>query len=199
REEAPSKGVAPLPKSLPPVVESEGEERKERRERPARREEVARERVVVELTPKEQDVFALMGVSPLLKLDRDFKDPKSVIVSVRTASGERRELMEGGTVKEAGTPEMRGEMPAAIALPTPETPVMPAIEVLKEPVNPLEETTEFQPERMSSPSPLPVTDRETIVLPLDNVLEESGPEPLSAESEESLARRRRRRSSAQDE
>ncbi|MFM7384376.1 MAG: Rne/Rng family ribonuclease [Microcystaceae cyanobacterium] len=199
REEAPSKGVAPLPKSLPPVVESEGEERKERRERPARREEVARERVVVELTPKEQDVFALMGVSPLLKLDRDFKDPKSVIVSVRTASGERRELMEGGTVKEMGTPEMRGEMPAAIALPTQETPVMPAIEVLKEPVNPLEETTEFQPERMSSPSPLSVTDREPIVLPLDNVLEESGPEPLSAESEESLARRRRRRSSAQDE
>lgn len=77
---------------------------------------------------------------------------------------------------------------------------MPAIEVLKEPVNPLEETTEFQPEMMSSPSPLPVTDREPIVLPLDNVLEESGPEPLSAESEESLARRRRRRrSSAQDE
>jgi ribonuclease E len=38
----------------------------------------------VELTPLEQDVYALMGVSPLIRLDQEFKDPKAVIVAVKT-------------------------------------------------------------------------------------------------------------------
>jgi ribonuclease E len=36
----------------------------------------------VEMTLEEQDVFALMGVSPLVKLDQDVKSPKSVIVNI---------------------------------------------------------------------------------------------------------------------
>jgi ribonuclease E len=36
------------------------------------------------MTPLEHDVYALMGVSPLVRLDREFKDPKSVIVTVRS-------------------------------------------------------------------------------------------------------------------
>ncbi|CEJ42977.1 Rne/Rng family ribonuclease [Umezakia ovalisporum] len=36
----------------------------------------------VEMTLEEQDVFALMGVSPLVKLDEDVKSPKSVIINV---------------------------------------------------------------------------------------------------------------------
>lgn len=36
----------------------------------------------VEMTIDEQDVFALMGVSPLVKLDDEVKNPKSVIVNV---------------------------------------------------------------------------------------------------------------------
>lgn len=40
------------------------------------------ERIVVEMTPDEQDVYALMGISPLKKLDREIKHPKSAIVSV---------------------------------------------------------------------------------------------------------------------
>ncbi|NER23229.1 MAG: ribonuclease E/G [Symploca sp. SIO1C2] len=38
--------------------------------------------VSVEMTPEEQDVYALMGISPLVRLERDFKDNRSVIVSV---------------------------------------------------------------------------------------------------------------------
>ncbi|AFY43290.1 Rne/Rng family ribonuclease [Nostoc sp. PCC 7107] len=36
----------------------------------------------VEMTLEEQDVFALMGISPLVKLDREVKNPKSVIINV---------------------------------------------------------------------------------------------------------------------
>ncbi|MEO1427744.1 MAG: Rne/Rng family ribonuclease [Cyanobacteria bacterium J06632_19] len=38
--------------------------------------------VSVEMTDEEQDVYALMGVTPLKKLERDFKNEKSVIINV---------------------------------------------------------------------------------------------------------------------
>jgi len=38
--------------------------------------------ISIEMTPEEQDVYALMGISPLVRLDRDLKDLRSVIVSV---------------------------------------------------------------------------------------------------------------------
>ena len=38
--------------------------------------------IAIEMTPEEQDVYALMGVSPLVRLNREVKNPKSVILSV---------------------------------------------------------------------------------------------------------------------
>ncbi len=38
--------------------------------------------VPVEMTGEEQDVFALMGISPLVRLNREVKNPKSVIINV---------------------------------------------------------------------------------------------------------------------
>jgi ribonuclease E len=38
--------------------------------------------VCVEMTTEEQDVYALMGISPLVRLDEDIRNPKSVILSV---------------------------------------------------------------------------------------------------------------------
>ncbi|MEM6751856.1 MAG: Rne/Rng family ribonuclease [Cyanobacteria bacterium P01_C01_bin.38] len=38
--------------------------------------------VSVEMTSEEQDVYALMGVTPLKKLEKDFKNEKSVIINV---------------------------------------------------------------------------------------------------------------------
>ena len=38
--------------------------------------------VSVEMSPEEQDVYALMGVSPLVLLSREVKNPKSVIINV---------------------------------------------------------------------------------------------------------------------
>ncbi len=38
--------------------------------------------IQVEMTPEEQDVYALMGISPLVRLDREIRNPRSVMVSV---------------------------------------------------------------------------------------------------------------------
>lgn len=38
--------------------------------------------IAIEMTPEEQDVYALMGISPLIRLNREVKNPKSVILSV---------------------------------------------------------------------------------------------------------------------
>ncbi|MBD2307154.1 ribonuclease E/G [Chroococcidiopsis sp. FACHB-1243] len=40
------------------------------------------ETIVVEMTPEEQAIYAVMGVSPLVRLDREVKNPKSAIVQV---------------------------------------------------------------------------------------------------------------------
>ncbi|NJN06840.1 MAG: Rne/Rng family ribonuclease [Richelia sp. RM2_1_2] len=38
--------------------------------------------ISVEMTPEEQDVYALMGVTPLKKFDKEFKNEKSVIINI---------------------------------------------------------------------------------------------------------------------
>jgi ribonuclease E len=106
--------------------ESEPQRLEEKRERPTRlskRGEDAsagknipvseRERVSVEMTPVEQEVYSLMGISPLILVDKEFKDPKSVIVSVKLA-GER----------EVENPETSA-IPEISLIPTPEAEVAP--------------------------------------------------------------------------
>lgn len=61
----------------------EVEERKERPQKAPRREENPVEKISIEMTPIEQDIYALMGISPLIRLNREFKDPKSAIVSIK--------------------------------------------------------------------------------------------------------------------
>jgi ribonuclease E len=61
------------------------EERKPReRSRDRRRDEANLAKVSVEMTELEQEVCALMGISPLVFSDRDIKDAKSVLVYVTT-------------------------------------------------------------------------------------------------------------------
>ncbi|WP_017718065.1 Rne/Rng family ribonuclease [Kamptonema formosum] len=40
--------------------------------------------VTVEMTPEEQEVYALMGISPLVLVNREVKNPKSAVISVVT-------------------------------------------------------------------------------------------------------------------
>jgi ribonuclease E len=61
------------------------EERKPReRSRDRRRDEANLAKVSVEMTELEQEICALMGISPLVFSDRDIKDAKSVLVYVTT-------------------------------------------------------------------------------------------------------------------
>ena len=46
--------------------------------------------IAIEMTPEEQDVYALMGISPLVRLNREIRNPKSVIVSI-VLPGEAKE------------------------------------------------------------------------------------------------------------
>ena len=60
------------------------EERKTRSQsRSPRRDEASLEKVTVEMGELEQEIYALMGVSPLVYADRADVDPKSVVVSVK--------------------------------------------------------------------------------------------------------------------
>jgi ribonuclease E len=72
-------------------VESTSEPRLERKDRSflsrsSRRDEAELEKVTVEMTEQEQDIYALMGISPLIRLNREFKDYRSVIIELKTGS-----------------------------------------------------------------------------------------------------------------
>ena len=41
------------------------------------------EKISVEMSDLEQEIYALMGVSPLIRLDRELKDPKSYVVKIK--------------------------------------------------------------------------------------------------------------------
>jgi ribonuclease E len=87
--------------ALPPVSRNakEGRSEKPDRNRSARREKVAAEPpqiISVEMTPEEQDVYALMGISPLVLTTESIKDPKSTIVSV-TLPGQSSRVGNGST------------------------------------------------------------------------------------------------------
>ena len=55
------------------------------------RQEEPTERVSIEMNPLEQDVYALMGISPLIRLEREIKEPRSVLVSVKEPGVDRSE------------------------------------------------------------------------------------------------------------
>jgi ribonuclease E len=71
------------------------------------------ELVSVEMTPEEQDVYALMGVSPLVRLNRTVKNPKSVIINV-TLPGQ---LPTAGTLSETRTPDFESTVESTTAEP----------------------------------------------------------------------------------
>ena len=79
--------------------------------RSSRRDEEIVEKVTVEMSAVEQEIYALMGVSPLIGLEQDFKDPKSVIVSLKLPG-------EADSTEEiaSSTQETNGEAETAIEL-----------------------------------------------------------------------------------
>ena len=71
------------------------EERKSRSVgRSPRRDEATLEKVTVEMNELEQEIYALMGVSPLVYADKEVQDPKSVMVYVKKPGEELPELQQ---------------------------------------------------------------------------------------------------------
>ncbi|MEM8721164.1 MAG: Rne/Rng family ribonuclease [Cyanobacteria bacterium P01_G01_bin.39] len=74
-------------------LDNNGEERKSRsHSRLPRRDEANLEKVTVEMDELEQEIYALMGVSPLVYADRESVDPKSVLVYVKKPGEELPDL-----------------------------------------------------------------------------------------------------------
>jgi ribonuclease E len=192
KEERQEKGTSNGTPSLSEVEAEAPLRLEEKRERPARVSKrgedspfpkgggTEREQVSVEMTPVEQEVYSLMGISPLILLDQEFKDPKSVVVSVKLIGEEPEdqlenlEEIEGNFVSEpieaeASRPLVRRRRrvstPESVAPVVEEIPILPSEEPVIEAIEPSE------------------------------VMEPSEPNETDEEPE-SIVRRRRRRSSA---
>ncbi|MEA5570225.1 Rne/Rng family ribonuclease [Calothrix sp. UHCC 0171] len=126
--------------------------------------------VSVEMTTDEQDVYALMGVSPLLRLNREVKNPKSVIINV-TLPG------QGST---APPPEQEETFAPVASVPIPAP-----IKISKEPEPIIEEVEDEEPE------PVKI---ESVVKQVEETMSASDESDSGTPN-----RRRRRRSSASDD
>ncbi|MBF2063383.1 MAG: Rne/Rng family ribonuclease [Calothrix sp. C42_A2020_038] len=132
--------------------------------------------VSVEMTPDEQDVYALMGVSPLVRLNREVKNPKSVIINV-TLPGQA-----------PTTPSIEVDTPSTISTtPIPKPRVEP-IKIDREPEPWQEIATEVTP----TPTPMP----RKVVQTTQPTVESIDTDDSNPTTSEVSSRRRRRRSSA---
>ncbi|MBW4611586.1 MAG: Rne/Rng family ribonuclease [Hassallia sp. WJT32-NPBG1] len=141
--------------------------------------------VSVEMTSEEQDVFALMGISPLVRLNREVKNPKSVIINV-TPPGQTPATPPEFT-SEVSTPERvsisESTAPERVSIPE-------RVNIGVTPIKKVEPKVEPQPE----PQPEPQLELFT-----ENSTQPSGFATIVDETEANSApvdkRRRRRRGS----
>jgi len=201
RPEVPAKDETP-PKIFPNLpdlnkdIGAEAEVEAVAEESPGREKIIRRpdaERVSVEMTPLEQDVYALMGVSPLVRLDRQFKDPKSVILSIRSP-GEPEVI---APTSEKVTPLPRKEIPMASNELS--TVITKETEFENELIDTIEENStnffNYEPETTPTEAELVLPEISTDVTEFEPIHET---EEEKEEIGQSLNRRRRRRSSAQE-
>jgi ribonuclease E len=84
KEELIEQEVRSNDENLDLVIDNSEEERKSRSQsRSPRRDEASLEKVIVEMNDLEQEIYALMGVSPLVYAGQGATDPKSVLVYVK--------------------------------------------------------------------------------------------------------------------
>lgn len=139
------------------------------RQRPIKPEATPPEVITVEMTPEEQEVYALMGISPLVRLNREVKNPKAAIVNVRSP---------GQTIprqEEAETSDLQ----VAALIPAPAS---------------IESKASFQDDSSTDTS-TKATSSELTATPV-GVASAAPPESGESENGESLSRRRRRRRSS---
>ncbi len=188
------------PEDLRPQPVAEGEEESVSFGRRGRRELPPPETVAVEMTPEEQEIYAWIGVSPLVRLEEPVQDAQNTIVGVyapgespeaaleaATALFQRRSRRRGrGGHEERGGSERPVKAGATLAAEAPAAVVTEA-----------EAPVEAEPAVFETPAPAPEPELPElpVVEPtpdLTPVVEVAEPE----EEEEPVRRRRRRRSSA---
>ncbi len=147
--------------------ENNEEERKSRSQsRSPRRDEANLEKVTVEMNDLEQEIYALMGVSPLVYADQS-QDPKSVLVYVKKP-GEELPTKDSVVVSDSVEADTQAEQPQIERKPK-----------TKIPKTKIKDQTESEPVLVSEPEMTNIT-----------------PEPESSTQETSTDRRRRRRRSS---
>ena len=167
------------------------EERKSRSQsRSPRRDEAALEKVTVEMDELEQEIYALMGVSPLIYAEQADVDPKSVLVYVKQPGEELEQVEpevssenEVESSKTSKKPKTRGRKPK--------------VKVEPEAAEPQAEVAE--PETVE-PEVEPEVELEEAE-PQAEIAEPEAVEPETVEPEpdtKNVRRRRRRRSSAKE-
>jgi len=83
KEEIPSR---PIPKEI--EVPTPREQRDRHISYRGRREEIPVEKVTIDMTPLEQELYALMGVSPLIRVEQQFKNPRCVQVTINSVENQ---------------------------------------------------------------------------------------------------------------
>ncbi len=144
----------------------------------------------VEMSLQEQDMFALMGISPLVKLEQEVKNTKSVIINV-IQPGQQPAIATESTPESTIAPKTTPEITTVAQKATPEiTPIkIPTPKVIEpEQKSLIEETTEALELTANPSGRLSAT-----AFPTETITDESESE---ANSSATASRRRRRRSSA---
>jgi ribonuclease E len=169
--------VAPSTSSFSPTPSKINRGETSERQRPVKPEATPPEVITVEMTPEEQEVYALMGVSPLVRLNRQVKNPKSAIVAVRSPGQAEASPLDTGLTTNADD-ESDDESDDAKEISAPPTP-QPKHWQLSLDFPTSRETREEDEEQMADEEPMEMTST-----------------PAELEGEGLSRRRRRRRSSA---
>ena len=144
------------------TLENNEEERKSRTQsRSLRRDEASLEKVTVEMDDLSQEIYALMGVSPLVYADKGDTDPKSVLVYVKKPGEEsvepdvEVETDKAESSKADKKPKTRGRKPKVKVEPELISEDKPEVEILKveveEPSTEIESNVEDKPELEPEP------------------------------------------------
>ncbi|XZO01896.1 MAG: Rne/Rng family ribonuclease [Microcoleus sp.] len=162
--------------------------------------------ITVEMTAEEQDVYAVMGVSPLVLTNRSLKNPKNAIVSV-TMPGEAPTKPPFEQLELEFTPTAQGsnveerdyyaEMPVVESVFSPVFSEDAETEIYDE--SPMDDDTDdFEPmSSMSSMSEISeMSDGAEEPMPSEEPILSEEPMPSEEPEEPAINRRRRRRSSA---
>lgn len=180
-ESAPPEPVKAEPAKAEPE-KSSGRSNRSRNGRSDRKPAAPPEKVIVEMTPEEQSIYAMMGISPLVLSTQEVKDTKNAIVQV---------VLPGEAAKVSSSPSNEDtngdEAPAADSQPT----------AVTESPKPIKKSSNSQP----SAAPEPESNGETATVDSPVVAASTPPDdaedaPSETDTAPKTRRRRRRRSSA---